>query len=65
MQALGLDKLGAPVDVDQSSYPYQHSHILTTNYPGTKLDSKTAHTTVIADRNERLFEKVWVYMLTD
>ena len=35
MQALGLDKLGAPADVDQTPFPYRHSHILTTNYPGT------------------------------
>ncbi len=65
MSALGLDALGAPVNVDSEPYPFRHSHILTTNYPGTKLDSKTAHTTVIADRNAARFEKVWLYMLTE
>jgi hypothetical protein len=65
MRALGLDKLGAPANVDTIPFPYQHSHILTTNYPGGKLASKTAHTTVIANTNEAVFEKVWNYMLTE
>jgi len=65
VEALGLGKFGHLVDVDRSTYPYQHSHNLTTDYPGGKLESKKAHTTVIADKNAALFERVWLYMLTE
>jgi hypothetical protein len=64
LQALGLDRLGAPVDVDQASPPYNHSHILVTNYPGTFVPSKTAHITALADKNKSVFRKAWIYMLT-
>jgi len=64
LRALGLDALGAPVNVDKEPPPYRNSHILTTNYPGTRLDSKEAHTTGISPRNETVFGKTWAYMLT-
>lgn len=64
LHALGLDALGAPVSVDRESPPYQHSRILTTNHPGTKLDSGPAHTSVMSPRNADVFRKVWTYMLT-
>lgn len=70
-RALGLDKLGDPVSVDSSSPPFNNSHILTTNYPGTPVPSIRAHTSVVADGSspkgddgKRLFEPVWIYMLT-
>ncbi len=65
LRALNLDAFGAPVDVDKESLPYRHTHILTTNYPGTKLGSKEAHTAVINPRNEAVFGRVWAYMLTE
>lgn len=65
LQALGLDTLGAPGSVDRESPPYRHSRILTTNYPGTKLDSGPAHTSVMNPRNEGVFGKVWTYLLTE
>lgn len=65
LRALGLDKLGPVVDVDREKPPYRHSRILTTNYPGTKLDSRTAHTSVVNPRNEDTFLRVWTYLLTE
>jgi hypothetical protein len=65
LRSLKLDAFGPPVDVDKESPPYRHSHILTTNYPGSKLTSKEAHTTVIAPRNEIVFGKAWTYLLTE
>lgn len=65
LRALKLDEFGPPVNVDTAAPPYAHSHNLMTNYPGTKVDSKTAHTTMISGANEQLFGKVWRYMLTD
>ena len=63
IKALGLS---ASVNVDSVPFPYQHSRNLTTDYPGgQKLDSKTAHTTGIAAANEKIFSKVWQYMLTE
>lgn len=58
IRALGLAQFGPPVSVDSVPFPYQHSRILTTNYPGgKKLDSRTAHTTGIAGPNEAVFSK--------
>ena len=65
LRALGLDAFGPPIDVDRNMPPYRHSHILTTNYPGTKVDSKDAHTTAINPHHEKIFEKVWIYLLTE
>lgn len=65
LRALGLDAFGPPVDVDNIAPPFRHSHILMTNYPGTKLLSKEAHTMGISQRNEAIFGKVWAYLLTE
>lgn len=65
LRALGLDRFGPEVDVDRERPPYRHSRILTTDYPGTKLDSKTAHTSVMNPRNADVFEPVWRYLLTE
>jgi pimeloyl-ACP methyl ester carboxylesterase len=65
LRALGLDKLGPPVDVDHEKPPYRHSRILTTNYPGTKIESGPAHTSVMNPRNEHVFGEVWKYLLTE
>jgi hypothetical protein len=65
LRALKLDALGKPVDVDHARAPYNHSRILTTNYPGGKLPSKEAHGTGISARNESVFDDVWLYMLTE
>jgi pimeloyl-ACP methyl ester carboxylesterase len=63
--ALHMDRFGPPADVDNQGPPYGHARILTTNYPGTPVDSQTAHGTAIADRNSAVFRPVWVYMLTE
>ena len=65
LHALGSDAMAPPVDVDLEVPPYRHSRVLITNYPGTELDSKTAHGTALADRNQRVFMPMWVYMLTE
>ena len=64
LHALGLDQLAPPVDVDEEAPPYRRSRILVTNYPGTQVDSKTAHGTALIDKNQSIFRRVWVYMLT-
>jgi len=68
---MGLEKLGKAVEVESAKAPYEGSHILVTNYPGTALTSVRAHTSVVADPSSplaadgtRLFKPVWVYMLT-
>lgn len=70
-RAMGLDRLGQPVSVDTLAPPFNNSHILATNYPGTRLVSAQAHTSVVGDGSSpfaqdgsRLFKPVWVYMLT-
>jgi hypothetical protein len=65
LRALGLEKFGPPVNVDTAAPPYAHTRILMTNYPGGKLDSATAHTTMISAANEGVFGKVWRYTLTE
>lgn len=63
LKALKLDVYGPPVKVEDSSPPFSGSHILMTNHPGTKVDSRTAHGTMITGRNRTLFREVWRYLL--
>lgn len=63
LRALKLDQFGEPVKVEDSTAPYSKCRILMTNHPGTKVDSLTAHGTMISGRNRELFDKVWRYML--
>lgn len=65
LHALKLDSLGAPANVDNEPYPYHNTRILRTNYPGGKLESEMAHTSVMSSKNKAVFEKVWTYMLTE
>lgn len=65
LHALKLDAYGPLVNVDQVAPPYRHSHCLTTNYPGTHLESGAAHTSVMNGRNAAVFGPVWRYMLTE
>jgi pimeloyl-ACP methyl ester carboxylesterase len=65
LRALDLERFGAPMSVDTAAPPYAHARILMTNYPGARVDSATAHTTMISAANERVFGKVWRYMLTE
>lgn len=65
VRALKLDAYGSAVDVDQVGSPYRHSRWLTTDYPGTKVASKTAHGTVISPENASKFTPVWTYLLTE
>jgi hypothetical protein len=64
VHALGMDANAPVVDVDREGPPYRNSRVLVTNYPGTQVDSKTAHGTAISNQNQAVFRKVWVYMLT-
>jgi hypothetical protein len=64
LRALSLEQLGAPVFVDQAAPPYKNSHILMTNFPGTRVTSETAHAAMINPANEPMFREVWRYMLT-
>lgn len=65
LRALGLDEFGPVVDVDQEAPPYRRSRMLTTDFPGTKLESRVAHTAVINPRNAGVFGPVWRYLLTE
>jgi hypothetical protein len=64
VRALGMDANAPIVDVDQEAPPYRNSRVLVTNYPGTRVDSTTAHGTAISNKNQAEFRKVWIYMLT-
>ncbi len=71
-RVMGMDKAGAPVNVDAEKPPFKHTRILTTNYPGTALESGPAHVSVMSDGatprtkdGSLLFKPVWVYMLTE
>lgn len=63
LKALKLDQFGAKM-VDGASPPYGNAHILMTDYPGTKVDSLTAHVATITPGNKSRFGEVWKYMLT-
>jgi hypothetical protein len=64
VHALGMDLAAPVVDVDKESPPYRNARVLVTNYPGSRVDSKTAHGTAIANSNKAVFQKTWIYMLT-
>jgi hypothetical protein len=64
LRELKLDQFGPPTSVDSTPLPYGGSHILMTNYPGTKVDSQTAHGTMLSTKNKERFGEVWKYMLT-
>lgn len=65
LRALGLEKFGGPADVDAEKPPYHHTRILTTDYPGGKLQSVDAHETFLNPKNADVFRIVWDYMLTE
>jgi hypothetical protein len=50
--------------VEESKTPFENTRILSTNYPGGKLESSPAHTSVIANKNAEVFQAVWLYMLS-
>jgi hypothetical protein len=65
LRALGLEQFGAPADVDTEKPPYHHTRILTTDYPGGKLESVEAHETFLNPKNADVFRIVWDYVLTE
>lgn len=65
LQALGLDAYGPLVNVDETPSPFKRSRMLTTNFPGGKLESSPAHTSVSANAMAEKFQPVWTYMLTE
>ncbi|WP_395736422.1 BPSS1187 family protein [Prosthecobacter sp.] len=64
LKALKLDQFGPPTSVDGAAAPYGGSHILMTNHPGTKVDSLTAHGTMLSPKNKERYIEAWKYMLT-
>jgi pimeloyl-ACP methyl ester carboxylesterase len=64
VRALGMEVNAPVVDIDREEPPYRNSRVLVTDYPGTRVDSKTAHGTAIANGNQAVFRKTWIYMLT-
>ncbi|MFZ5821251.1 MAG: BPSS1187 family protein [Chloroflexota bacterium] len=69
MNALGLDKFGTPVIVEQSTPPYQNTHslIVTTPPPADQI----AHNTPVVDfalnfdaNGEPIYKAAWQYLLT-
>jgi hypothetical protein len=64
LKALEMERFGPPTLVDGISAPYNNSHILMTDYPGRKIDSQTAHATMLNPRYKDMFGEVWRYMLT-
>ncbi len=65
LRALGLERFGAPANVDSEKPPYHHTRILTTDYPGGKLESVAAHETFLNPKNADVFKIVWDYVLTE
>ncbi|MEN3943926.1 hypothetical protein WJU23_21670 [Prosthecobacter sp. SYSU 5D2] len=64
LRAFGLEAFGPRVRVEESKTPFNNTRILSTNYPGGKLESSPAHTSVIANTSADVFRGVWLYMLT-
>ncbi|MBX7132095.1 MAG: hypothetical protein K1X67_05380 [Fimbriimonadaceae bacterium] len=69
--SLGLIALAPFADVDKVKRPFNKSHVLFTNWPGTPVTSVKAHTSVIQDAvtptdksGKPIFQPVWMYMLT-
>lgn len=69
-KALGLVALAPFVDVDKVQPPFNGSHVLFTDWPGTPVTSVKAHTSVVEDPStpkgkdgQLLFQPVWEYML--
>jgi hypothetical protein len=61
LHALGLEKFGEMIDVDDERPPYRHTRILATNFPGRKIESLAAHVQFFLER----FKDVWKYLLTE
>ncbi len=71
MENLRASGLTAVADVDQLSPPYDDAHVLTTNQPGTPVNSALAHLGLVFDfmlprgsGGLPLYQPVWTYMLT-
>jgi hypothetical protein len=69
LQKLGVIGVAGVADVDKEAWPFHLAHALFTNYPGTRLDSLTAHVSVIVGdvkmpTSRPHFTPVWEYMLT-
>jgi len=71
MENLRASGLTVVADVDRLSPPYDHAHVLTTNQPGTPVNSGLAHLGLVFDftlprgsGGELLYRPVWTYMLT-
>ena len=58
-RAMGLT--AEPVSIDGGAPPYGNAHVLLTSYPGRMISSRDAHVIGVSNR---LFNPVWIYMLT-
>ena len=64
LQEFGLTEFGPITSVDGALPPFGDSRSLRTNHPGGELDSRTAHSSVIGNRNVERNRPVWEYLLT-
>jgi pimeloyl-ACP methyl ester carboxylesterase len=71
MENLRASGLTAAADVDALAPPYGQAQVLTTNQPGSPINSALAHLGLVFDfmlprgsRGELLYRPVWNYMLT-
>lgn len=69
LRASGLTTVA---DTDRLAPPYDHAHVLTTNQPGTPVNSGLAHLGLVFDftlprgpDGRPLYRAVWIYMLTE
>ena len=68
LRASGLTMVA---DIDKLAPPYQHAHVLTTNQPGSPVNSALAHLGLVFDfmlprgsDGSVLYRPAWTYMLT-
>lgn len=71
LENLRASGLSTVADTDKLAPPYGHAHVLTTNQPGTPINSGLAHLGLVFDftlprgsDGRPLYEPVWTYMLT-
>jgi pimeloyl-ACP methyl ester carboxylesterase len=71
LENLRASGLTTVTDTDKLGPPYNQAHVLTTNQPGTPINSALAHLGLVFDfmlprgpDGRLIYEPVWIYMLT-
>lgn len=71
LENLRASGLTTTADIDRLSPPYDRAHVLTTNQPGTPVNSALAHLGLVFDfmlprgpDGRPRYEPAWIYMLT-